>query len=105
MDSTALFTEFYFDVNDQHRITAGLRYNEDTKGVSVNATFYKVPVISNWAANMQLANGIGGTCGIDPATGQAGSVTYTLQNGLPVGLTEKTADFLTKVLKVIKLPL
>ena len=99
LDSTALFTEFYFDVNDQHRITAGLRYNEDTKGVSVNATFYKVPVISNWAANKQLANGIGGTCGIDPATGRAGSVTYTLQNGLPVGLTEKTADCFDKGIK------
>jgi len=93
LDSSALFTEFYFDVNDKHRITAGLRYNEDTKSVSVNATFYKVPVISNWAANKQLANGVGGTCGIDPTNGRAGSMTYTLVNGMPVKLTEKAACF------------
>ena len=79
LDSTALFTEFYFDVNEQHRITAGLRYNEDTKGVSVNATFYKVPVISNWqtAGGISIANGIGGTCGIQTDDGESGSVTYT----------------------------
>ena len=101
LDSTAIFTEFYFDVNDKHRITAGLRYNEDTKSVSVNATFYKVPVISNWAAGKQLANGIGGTCGIDPTTGRAGSLTYTIhpQLGIPVGLAEKTADCFDKGLK------
>ena len=75
LDSTALFTEFYFDVNDSHRITAGLRYNEDTKAVSVNATFYKVPVFSNWNSTSAGAGGIGGTCGFNVLTGHSGSVT------------------------------
>ena len=48
LDASALFTEFYFDVNDQHKITLGLRYTEDTKEVKVNNYFYKVPLISAW---------------------------------------------------------
>ena len=75
LDSKALFTEFYFDVSDNHRLTAGLRYNEDRKAVSVNATFYKVPVFSNWNATSAGAGGIGGTCGFSAATGHSGSVT------------------------------
>ena len=49
LDSSAIFTEFYFDVADNHKLTAGLRYNEDTKSVSVNSTFYKVPLLSAWS--------------------------------------------------------
>ncbi len=50
LDSSALFTEFYFDVNDRHKITLGLRYNQDTKSVVDNAYFYKTPLASNWAS-------------------------------------------------------
>ena len=57
LDSTALFTEFYFDVGDQHKITLGLRYNEDTKEIVDNAYFYKVPLASNWSDTSI------GTCG------------------------------------------
>ena len=48
LDASALFTEFYFDVNDQHKLTLGLRYTEDTKAVKVNNYFYKIPLISAW---------------------------------------------------------
>ena len=75
LDSTAIFTEFYFDLAERHRLTAGLRYNEDTKAVSVNATFYKVPVFSNWNSASAGAGGIGGTCGFSVVTGHSGSVT------------------------------
>ena len=81
LDSSAIFTEFYFDINERHRLTAGLRYNEDTKGVSVNATFYKVPVISNWNSGAAGAGGIGGDCGFDPTTGRAKSAEYTALGG------------------------
>jgi outer membrane receptor protein involved in Fe transport len=77
LDGKAIFTEFYFDVADNHRLTAGLRYNEDRKAVSVNATFYKVPVISNWNSASAVASNIGGTCGFDTTTGNSGSVTYS----------------------------
>ncbi len=33
LDSSAIFTEFYFDVADNHKLTAGLSYNEDRKSV------------------------------------------------------------------------
>lgn len=95
LDSSAIFTEFYFDINERHRLTAGLRYNEDTKGVSVNATFYKVPVISNWTTTGAGAaagtGGIGGDCGFDPATGRAKSAVYTAVPGTG-GLANSTAD-------------
>ena len=48
LDAQALFTEFYFDVNDQHKLTLGLRYTEDTKEVKVNNYFYKIPLVSAW---------------------------------------------------------
>ena len=51
LDSSALFTEFYFDVNDRHKITLGLRYNQDTKSVVDNAYFYKTPLASNWSSS------------------------------------------------------
>ncbi len=70
LDSSAIFTEFYFDVADNHKLTAGLRYNEDTKSVSVNSTFYKVPLLSAWATNSATA------CGIQ-ANGTPGSYNMT----------------------------
>lgn len=91
LDSTAIFTEFYFDVADRHRLTAGLRYNEDTKAVSVNATFYKVPVISNWNSTAAGTGGIGGDCGFDPTTGRAKSAVYTDVPGTG-GAFQSTAD-------------
>ena len=82
LDSSAIFTEFYFDINERHRLTAGLRYNEDTKSVSVNATFYKVPVISNWNTGATLGGtGLAGDCGFDLTTGRAKSATYTAVPG------------------------
>ena len=41
LDSSSIFSEFYFDVNERNRLTLGLRYNEDTKSVSVQNMFYK----------------------------------------------------------------
>ena len=75
LDSSAIFTEFYFDVNERNRLTLGLRYNEDTKSVSVQNMFYAVPLISNWDASMLGAGalalaGLGGTCGISLITGK-----------------------------------
>lgn len=52
LDSSSIFTEFYFDVGDQHKLTLGLRYNEDTKTIVDNAYFYKVPLASNWRADV-----------------------------------------------------
>ena len=68
LDASALFTEFYFDVNDQHKITLGLRYTEDTKAVEVNNYFYKVPLISAWNP-LNKAN-----CDIQ-ADGSSGAIT------------------------------
>jgi outer membrane receptor protein involved in Fe transport len=93
LDSSAIFTEFYFDINERHRLTAGLRYNEDTKSVSVNATFYKVPVISNWNSGAAGAGGIGGDCGFDPSTGRAKSATYTALGGGIFSTADNAACF------------
>ena len=93
LDSSAIFTEFYFDINERHRLTAGLRYNEDTKSVSVNATFYKVPVISNWNSGAAGAGGIGGDCGFDPSTGRAKSATYTALGGCIFSTADNAACF------------
>ncbi len=79
LDSSAIFTEFYFDVADNHKLTAGFRYNEDTKSVSVNSTFYKVPLLSSWATASANA------CGIQ-ANGTPGS--YNMSTGV-----ENTACF------------
>ena len=84
LDSKAIFTEFYFDVGDQHKLTLGLRYNEDTKSIVDNAYFYKVPLVSNWniANATVLANCFGfsvdgktpnAVSAVNPLTG---AVTY-----------------------------
>ena len=82
LDSKAIFTEFYFDVGDQHKITLGLRYNEDTKSVVDNAYFYKVPLISDWSTAAALAGCAGfnaaGTLpnSISSINATTGEVTY-----------------------------
>ena len=61
LDAQAIFTEFYFDVADNHKLTFGLRYNQDRKSVKARSTFYEIPLISNWSA-AALAAG----CGLQP---------------------------------------
>ena len=51
LDAQAIFTEFYFDVADNHKLTLGLRYNEDRKSVTARATFYELQLISDWNAD------------------------------------------------------
>ena len=48
LDASAIFTEFYFDVADNHKLTLGLRYTEDQKTVSSRATFYDTPLVTAW---------------------------------------------------------
>ena len=86
LDSKAIFAEFYFDVADGHKLTLGLRQNEDVKKVSVNATFYKVPLLSNWATASAAA------CGIQ-ANGTAGSLTATPAAGNGFAVAETAACF------------
>ena len=76
LDAQAIFTEFYFDVADNHKLTLGLRYNEDRKSIKARATFYEIPLISNWSA------GAAGTCGWDGT--KFGSVVGT--NAAPTGI-------------------
>nr|ADD93882.1 hypothetical protein [uncultured marine bacterium MedDCM-OCT-S08-C1463] len=71
LDASALFTEFYFDIGDQHKITLGLRYTEDTKAVKVNNYFYKIPLLSAWDP------GSAATCGIQ-SSGRPGSILLKL---------------------------
>jgi len=49
LDASAIFTEFYFDVADNHKLTLGLRYTEDKKKVRTRATFYDSALVSNWS--------------------------------------------------------
>ena len=93
LDASALFTEFYFDVNDQHKITLGLRYTEDTKEVKVNNYFYKIPLISAWAPAFADA------CGIQ-ADGSSGAIEDTpalgalgIDSGVASGLNEFTTSY------------
>ena len=83
LDSKSIFTEFYFDVGDRHKLTLGLRYNDDMKSVVDNAYFYKVPLASDWSAAALEAgcvgfSSVGGT--ILPnsitAVGAKGEVSY-----------------------------
>ena len=65
LDSRAIFTEFYFDVAEGHKLTLGLRYTEDQKQVTSRATFYDTPLVTAWT-DAQAPN-----CGI----GQAGAAS------------------------------
>ena len=74
LESRAVFTEFYFDVAEGHRLTLGLRYTEDHKDVHARATFYDSPLVGAWsdAANSAGAGNIASTfC----AAGGAGAPT------------------------------
>ena len=66
LDSEAIFSEFYFNVADNHKLTLGLRYTQDRKEVNTRATFYDGPLTSSWADATTAA-----TCG--PASYDAGS--------------------------------
>ncbi len=80
LDASALFTEFYFDVNDRHKLTLGLRYTEDTKEVKVNNYFYKVPLISAW-------NPLDGTNGLVTDTNSSAAVCGIQDNGTSGAVT------------------
>ena len=74
LDAEAIFTEFYFNVADRHKLTLGLRYTQDRKEVRTRATFYDTPLVSNWSAAAIAA----GCSGINPALGGTDSTAFTL---------------------------
>ena len=84
LDSSGIFTEFYFDVNERHKLTLGLRYNEDTKTIKDNAYFYKVPLVSDWATSAaasclgfnEVAPGVFVPKSISNINQVSGAVTY-----------------------------
>jgi len=84
LDAQAIFSEFYFDVADNHKLTFGLRYNEDRKSVQARATFYEIPLISDWTAAAAGACGFNGTNGF-------GSVLVDA-NGVPTGINPNCLD-------------
>jgi len=65
LDASAIFTEFYFDVADNHKLTLGLRYTEDQKEVNSRATFYDSPLVSSWAAAAVDLDGDGNSDDLD----------------------------------------
>ena len=77
LDAEAIFTEFYFDVADRHKLTLGLRYTQDRKEVRTRATFYDTPLVSNWSAAALAA----GCAGVNPALGGTDSTAFTLTDG------------------------
>tara|TARA_B100000900_G_scaffold317411_1_gene276435 strand:+ start:24 stop:3836 length:3813 start_codon:yes stop_codon:yes gene_type:complete len=85
LDAQAIFTEFYFDVADNHKLTFGLRYNEDRKAVKARATFYEIALISDWNADAIAAG-----CGIQQ-NGTFGSFGID-SNGLPDGTFNKACQ-------------
>ena len=79
LDSRAVFTEFYFDVAEGHRLTLGLRYTEDQKEVSARATFYDTPLVSAWSDVTQVG---GAAASTTCATGGAGAATVDNATGI-----------------------
>ena len=77
LDAEAIFTEFYFDIADRHKLTLGLRYTQDRKEVRTRATFYDSPVVSDWSAAALAA----GCAGVNPALGGTDATSFTLTNG------------------------
>ena len=82
LDASAVFTEFYFDVADNHKLTLGLRYTEDRKHVNTRATFYDTPLVSSWtnsATGILAADSLSGN-NENPSTycapGGGGAITY-----------------------------
>ena len=81
LDAQAIFTEFYFDVADNHKLTFGLRYNEDRKEVEAKATFYEIALISDWS-DAAIAAG----CGIQASGAPGTSSAFVVDgNGVPTG--------------------
>ena len=98
LDARALFTEFYFDVADNHKLTLGLRYTEDQKSVRARATFYDSQLVSRWAparagtdpAGAADANcGIGGAgaYGVSTVAGEEGTLIAADPACLAIGAT------------------
>ena len=79
LDSRALFTEFYFDLAEDHRLTLGLRYTEDQKEVHARATFYDTPLVSAWSDATQVG---GAAASTTCATGGAGAATVDNATGI-----------------------
>jgi len=48
LNARAIFTEFYFDVANNHKLTVGLRYTQDKKDLQARATFYDTPLVTAW---------------------------------------------------------
>ena len=88
LDASAIFTEFYFNVADNHKLTLGLRYTEDQKEVNTRATFYDTPLVSNWSTVTQVG---GAAASVTCATGGAGAATVDNATGL---VTAASADCL-----------
>ena len=84
LDASALFTEFYFDIGDQHKITLGLRYTEDTKAVKVNNYFYKIPLLSAW-------NPLDGANGLATDTDSSAAVCGIQSSGRPGSILSKAS--------------
>ena len=59
LNARAIFTEFYFDVANNHKLTLGLRYTQDRKDLQARATFYDSPLVSAWATTNVDINGDG----------------------------------------------
>ena len=65
LDASAIFTEFYFNVADNHKLTLGLRYTEDQKEVNTRATFYDTPLVTSWKATAVDLDGDGNNDDLD----------------------------------------
>ena len=65
LDASAIFTEFYFNVADNHKLTLGLRYTEDQKEVNTRATFYDTPLVTSWRATAVDLDGDGNNDDLD----------------------------------------
>jgi len=61
LNARAIFTEFYFDVANNHKLTLGLRYTQDRKDLQARATFYDSPLVSAWDESDADYAGSGGT--------------------------------------------
>ncbi len=72
LESRAIFTEFYFDVAEGHKLTLGLRYTEDHKDVHARATFYDTPLVTAWSDAADSA-GTGNVASTFCAAGGAGA--------------------------------
>ena len=100
LNARAIFTEFYFDVANNHKLTLGLRYTQDRKDLQARATFYDSPLVSAWnndtvnaatfgansdeTALAECGEGGDGAASVDAATGV---VTAASTECLAIGAT------------------